>query len=126
MSCASSAALRTFKRAGGPTPILASFAASIASLILAAPVRAADPSAYVTEVLTPAGWELFGVWCGERDEPANSVELRTPDGWTDDSELRIPDGWASSAVSVEHRWGGFACSEVVVPLEWLEPSDPHS
>lgn len=76
---------------------------------MAGSVRAADPSAYVTEILTPAGWELLGVWCGALDEPASSAELRTP------------DGWANSSPREEPRWGSFACSEVVVPPEWLEP-----
>jgi len=106
-------ALSTFTRARGPSQILAVLVVAWASLILAAPVRAADPSAYVTEILTPAGWELLGVWCGELDEPFSSVELRTP------------EGWANSSAREEPHWGGYACSEVVVPRDWREPRGPQ-
>jgi hypothetical protein len=68
--------------------------------------QASDPSTFVTEILTPAGWELSGRWCGAQDEPVTSAELRTPEGWGNKSTREEP------------RWGGVGCSEVVVPLEW--------
>jgi len=79
---------------------------ALAALASASRAHASDPSAFVTEILTPAGWELFGYWCGAQDEPFSSTELRTPEGWGNPSTREEP------------RWGGVGCSEVVVPLEW--------
>jgi hypothetical protein len=73
---------------------------------VASHARASDPSAFMTELLTPAGWELYGYWCGKQDEPASSAELR------------IPEGWGRTSLREEPRWGGYGCSEVVVPPEW--------
>jgi len=78
----------------------------LAALASTSRALASDPSAFVTEILTPAGWELFGYWCGAQDEPFTSAELR------------IPDGWGNPSTREEPRWGGVGCSEVVVPPEW--------
>ena len=99
MQCASKSVARSSRRLG----IVFAF---VASLSAAEDAQAADPSAFVTEILTPAGWELYGVWCGVLDELATSAELRTP------------EGWGNTSMREEPRWGGFACSEVVVPFEW--------
>ena len=79
----------------------------LAALASASNAHASDPSAFVTEILTPAGWELYGYWCGAQDEPFSSAELR------------IPEGWGNPSTREEPRWGGVGCSEVVVPLEWI-------
>jgi hypothetical protein len=68
--------------------------------------RASDPSAFVSEILTPAGWQLHGHWCAKQDEPASSAELL------------IPEGWNRPSLREEPRWGGSGCSEVIVPPEW--------
>lgn len=77
-----------------------------ASFAFAPQARASDPSAFVSEILTPAGWELRGYWCGKQDEPSTSAELR------------IPEGWGRPSLREEPRWGGSGCSEVVVPPGW--------
>jgi hypothetical protein len=78
----------------------------LAALASVSRAHASDPSAFVTEILTPAGWELYGYWCGAQDEPVSSVELRTP------------EGWGNTSTREEPRWGSAGCSEVVVPPEW--------
>lgn len=81
-------------------------AALIVSLGGTPRAHASDPSAFVSEILTPAGWELYGMWCSGVDELVSSAELR------------IPDGWGNPTSREEPRWGSFTCSEVVVPTEW--------
>ncbi|HKU43849.1 MAG TPA: hypothetical protein VJR89_37070 [Polyangiales bacterium] len=90
------------------------FACLVALGLGSSHAAASDPSAYVTEILTPLGWELYGYWCGADDEPVSSVELR------------IPEGWGSQSTREEPRWGGVGCSEVVVPIEWTAADTQRS
>src|SRR5262245_44544682 len=96
-----------------PDRMWCSARAAVHSFALLAPLclwashaAASDPSTYVTEILTPLGWELYGQSCGAEDRPDISVELR------------IPDGWGHSSNREEPRWGGGGCSEVILPIEW--------
>jgi hypothetical protein len=108
MQCATS----DERGATGITMLLRAVAAIVVILAGGASASASDPSVYVSEILTPAGWELYGVWCGDQDEPASSSELRTPDGWGNASSREEP------------RWGGYGCSEVVVPPDWNRFTTP--
>jgi hypothetical protein len=78
------------------------------ALSLAPSAQASTPSDYLTEIITPAGWELRSSLgrCTWRD-------VSTSD------ELVVPEGWGSYRTSEEPTWGGCVCSDLVVPLEWL-------
>jgi hypothetical protein len=71
------------------------------------PAHAADPNMYLSEIITPAGWELQVTakacwWERERTSP----ELVTPKGWDDASSREML------------TWSGCVCSDLVEPAEW--------
>ncbi len=83
-------------------------ASMFATLAMARVAHAADPSEFLTELITPAGWEArttHGQPCGWDRELRASTELVTPEGWHD-------------RVTTEPSWSGCMCSELIVPNEW--------
>jgi hypothetical protein len=80
-----------------------------AALGPSAVAHASDPSAFLSEIITPAGWEVRtnAKRCTWSNEVGTSGELVTPDGWRD-------------ARAQEPSWsGGCMCSELVVPDAWV-------
>lgn len=69
--------------------------------------HASNPNEFVTEIITPAGWELQTApgRCAWSGDLATSVEIITPEGWADGKRD-------------EPSWGGAVCSELVVPSDW--------
>jgi hypothetical protein len=76
-------------------------------LVSASTAHAADPHAYVSEIITPAGWELQSTaracWW-ERE--GSSAELVTPKGWDEAKSREML------------TWSGCVCSDLVEPAEW--------
>ena len=70
--------------------------------------HASTPSDFLTEIITPAGWELRTgpEHCAWRDV-TSSGELVTPEGW-------------GPHRGEEPTWGGCVYSDLVVPLEWRQ------
>lgn len=80
----------------------------LAVLGLAEPAHASTPTDYVTEIITPEGWELRSDRC--------------PSSWRDlptSYEIVTPSAWQRTARD-EPSWGGCMCSELVVPAEWAQ------
>jgi hypothetical protein len=79
----------------------------LATPLGSANVHASNPGDFISEIITPAGWELqtSSGRCSWGGDLASSVEIITPEGWADDGRE-------------EPRWGGGICSELVVPAEW--------
>lgn len=79
----------------------------LATPLGSARAHASNPREFISEIITPAGWELqtsIGR-CSWGGDLASSIEIITPDGWADNRRN-------------EPRWGGGICSELVVPAEW--------
>jgi hypothetical protein len=89
------------------TAVAAAALSMLAMASAAAPARASTPSDYISEIITPAGWEVrpTSEHCGWRDV-AGSAEIVTPSAWSKHSGREEP------------TWSGCSCSDLVVPLEW--------
>jgi hypothetical protein len=82
-----------------------------------APAQASDPGTFISEIITPAGWEIrpaspkrCTTWVSDT---VTDAELVTPEGWGD---TRTPQpSWSS---------GGCMCSELVVPEAWVRALTP--
>ena len=69
--------------------------------------HAADPSDFVTEIITPSGWELVAAQRACWWEPeTESVEIVTPKGWDDARSREVL------------TWSGYVCSDLVEPADW--------
>jgi hypothetical protein len=69
--------------------------------------HASNPGDFMSEIITPAGWELRTApgrcsWVGDL---STSPEIITPEGWSD-------------AGIGQPKWGGSVCSELVIPADW--------
>ena len=95
---------------------LGTFSAVSVSLLAsgASPARASTPSDYISEIITPAGWELHTAneRCSWR-EVTTSVEIVTPAAWAQHSGREEPS------------WSGCSCSELIVPAEWSKSVGSH-
>jgi hypothetical protein len=80
-------------------------AATILGLVASTATSSAHASDYMSEILTPPGWEQGAMKCTPV-EPAGHFELMTPVGWTD------------GASASDSTWGAPTCSELVVPRDW--------
>lgn len=97
-------------RCPGLISVLCATLGSLAGLLAATqPAHASDPSSFLSEIITPAGWEIRtpAKRCGADAELAGG------------GELVIPDGWREPRVSAGPSWtGSCMCSELVVPEAW--------
>ncbi len=84
------------------------WSALVLAVSATAPARASTPSYYISELITPAGWEIHSVneRCAWRDV-SSSAEIVTPAAWVQRSGREEPS-WN----------GGCSCSDLVIPLEW--------
>lgn len=76
-------------------------------LAFAAPAQASTPSEFLSEIITPAGWELHSSF-----DRCSWNDLSVSD------ELVIPADWGPTRTGDEPSWGGCVCSDLVVPVEW--------
>jgi hypothetical protein len=74
------------------------------ALSLGSTPGAAHARDYMSEIITPAGWEPRPVQCAA-PKGSSRVELMTPVGWGD-------------AASSDVSWDAPMCSELVVPADW--------
>jgi hypothetical protein len=80
---------------------------ALALLAPAAGAQASKPREYLSEIITPAGWELndSSDRCAWRDLPVSA-------------ELVVPRDWGRGRSGDTPTWGGCVCSDLVIPAEW--------
>ncbi len=106
-------------RATGSCTLRSLLRAGVCALALAGiteRAQATDPSVFLTEIITPAGWEVrsSGKHCSWASDAATNAELVTPDGWRD---TQAPEpSWTGSCM----------CSELVVPDAWASTASAHA